>query len=166
MNPFTESNYARRDFDHYPTIDTRCSKALLNTWGDCITTPAVDVCTMKGEPTPLPAVSGTVRDMLGAYRTVITNPPYKRGLVDQIVGDIVDAVNDGHIDFAAVLLRISWDCAKTRRHLFKKSFAGKTILLFRPYWSEERKATPIHNYQWLCWKKDTGSPVVKYDSGE
>ncbi len=171
FNAFVTSKYTRRMGDHYPTVDPRCIKALLNTWGDHITTPAVDVCTTRGIASPLlPAVSGDLKDMLGAYRTVITNPPYRRPLVDKIVNLIVDSVEDNHIDLAAILVRISWDAAKTRKHLFcgNKNYAGKTILLFRPFWSAERKASPIHNYQWLVWRKTNTlcDPIVKYSGGE
>ena len=57
-NYFTHSSYERRENDHYPTVDRRCMKALLNTWDFPL--PAIDVCTKIGEPTPLkPATNGT-----------------------------------------------------------------------------------------------------------
>ena len=86
-NYFTHSSYERRENDHYPTVDRRCMKALLNTWDF-----------------PLPAI---------------------------------------------------------------EHFAGATRLQFRPYWSSERKHSPIHSYQWLVWKhRVDGFPVLKYDKGE
>ena len=166
-NYFTHSSYERRENDHYPTIDRRCMKALLNTWDFPL--PAIDVCTKVGEPTPLkPAVNGTFKETLGEYRSIITNPPYKKGVVDGVVERIIDTVKKGHIEFATILVRVQWDCASTRDKFFNnKHFAGATRLQFRPYWSSERKHSPIHSYQWLVWKdKVEGFPVLKYDKGE
>ena len=165
-NAYVQSQYDRNPDDHYPTIDERCVIAINATWD--IPTPCIDPF-HNGEPTPLyPAVNGQLRDLLGAPNAILTNPPYKRGLVDELMGQCISLVKDGVIDFCAALLRVQWDTAVTRQWMMEPPFAGKTILTFRPWWTapEDRTAHPIHNYQWLVWdRRHNGEPVVRYHNG-
>ena len=164
IKPFVKSNYERRPNDHYPTIDDRAVVALNNSWD--VVTPAIDPC-VGTDPTPLwPATNGTFRDMKGSAQCVITNPPYKKGDVDLIMDTLITAVIEKDIVMLAALVRVQWDCAKTRRHMFLPPYAGCIRLQFRPWWSSDRKASPIHNYQWLIWdNRHTGEPIIRYHDG-
>jgi hypothetical protein len=47
-------------------------------------------------------------------------------------------------------------------------YFGQIKLLFRPWWSEERKSQPIHNYVWHIWTHErlqNHCPVVLYSEG-
>ena len=110
--------------------------AINATWD--IPTPCIDPF-HGSEPTPLyPAVNGNLRDLLGAPNAILTNPPYKRGLVDELMGQCITLVKDGVIDFSA-LLRVQWDTAVTRQWMMESPFAGKTIPTFRPWWTAPEK---------------------------
>jgi len=168
-NWFTTSNFNRREFDHYPTVDARCIKSLLDAYPD-IPMPSLDPFCNINEPTKLhPAVNGSLRDMKGRYQSVITNPPYKKTLVDDLAKSVIGAVIDGDIQVACLLMRIGWDCAKTRASYWQWPFACSLRLQYRPYWSEEpATASPIHNYQWLIFDRripHEKEPVVRYHNG-
>lgn len=170
MNNFTTSNFARRQNDHYPTVDARCIKSLLAAYPD-IPMPALDPFCNLNEPTKLyPAENGTLRDVKGRFASIITNPPYQKKLVDELMQSVIDAVKDGDIQVAAALMRISWDCAKTRASYWHWPFACSLRLQYRPYWSEEpATASPIHNYQWLIFDRRISheqEPVVRYHNGD
>lgn len=166
--PFVHSRYERRAEDHYPTIDGRCVRALLDTWE--IGGRIVDNCAPTG--------SGIV-DFLRAVDHdahcgerfeadfdadwIVANPPYMRGVVDAVVEDAVARVVGGRIKGAAFLMRANWDLAGRRAHLFDPPWhAGQTRMRFRPWWSEDRKAQPIHSFVWLVWARTEGEPVVRY----
>jgi len=166
---FVISNFTRHEFDHYPTVDDRCIKSLLAAYPD-IPMPALDPFCNGTEPTRLfPAVNGTLRDMKGRFQSVITNPPYKKSIVDDLMQTVITAVAEGDIQVAAALMRISWDCAKTRASYWRWPFACSLRLQYRPYWSEEpATASPIHNYQWLIFDRRIShekEPVVRYHNG-
>ena len=94
---------------------------------------------------------------------IVTNPPYKRGLVDEIARQAVHHCQQGQVQGVALLMRPIWDLAACRTGLFDLSlYRGQTRLQFRPWWSEERKAQPIHNFVWHVWAQGEGDPVVKY----
>jgi hypothetical protein len=96
-------------------------------------------------------------------RSVVTNPPYKRPDVDDITARLIQHVRQGDIDLAAILVRSAWDCAKSRAGYWDKPFAGVVRLQFRPIWFEERKAAPIHNFQWLIWdRRHRVLPVIRF----
>lgn len=172
--PYVHSNYDRRKDDHYPTIDHRCIYGLLEhiqPAGLCI-----DVCAPSGsgiKDALLECQYFTVglSDAL-QYEAInggwiITNPPYTRPLVDQIITRSIDRIRAGEVEGAAFLLRTNFDHAKSRRHIFGACpfYAGQIKLCFRPYWSEERKAQPIHNYVWHIWQREReGPPFVFYSS--
>lgn len=167
--PYVHSNYPRIEDDNYQTVDPRCVKALVGKVeirGD-----VVDCCSPSG--------SGIVKEMLdlgytargeanafGDWRAdwVVTNPPYRKGLVDTIATkQIVRVQNKECFGFAA-LLRTNFDHAKTRKEMFENPYYyGQIRMCFRPYWTEERKHSPIHNYVWHIWSVDAGRfPVVLY----
>lgn len=165
MNNYTTSKFEREKNDHYPTVDERAVIAINEAWD--IPTPCIDVCN-NGTPTPLrPAVNGHFRDMLGATKSVITNPPYKLPDCDQIVSTLIEAVRDNVIQMSAILVRVQWDNAKGRAKYFEYPFAGSIQLQFRPIWFiDDRKTQPIHSYQWLIWdNRHSGEPVLRYHNG-
>jgi len=163
MNKYVSSGHERRHDDHYPTVDRRCIEALIDSWD--IPLPALDPFCSGLETGLHPAQIGSL-DSAAAFKSIVTNPPYKRGLVDRLVRDCLDAMENGP-SVVALLMRIQWDTAKSRKHLFRPPFAASLRLLFRPYWTEERKASPIHSYQWLVWDKRAtpGWPIVKHVGG-
>lgn len=85
-------------------------------------------------------------------KAIVTNPPYdKRGnLTVEIVRHAIKLMeaNRGSV---FMLLRSNWNTASTRRDLYEHPFVGKHNMLWRPYWTEERKASPMHNYSWFEW---------------
>lgn len=168
MVPYVHSNYERRADDHYPTIDGRCVQALVDTWP--ISGRIVDCCAPQGsgivdelrrlgyDAHAAPEVVGTA-----AVDWIVTNPPYKRGLVDEIATTIVDRVRRGRTGGAALLMRANWDLAACRAELFADPlYRGQTRLRFRPWWSEDRKAQPIHSYVFHVWHPGSGEPVIRY----
>jgi hypothetical protein len=44
-------------------------------------------------------------------------------------------------------------------------YYGQIKLRFRPWWSEERTAQPIHNYVWHVWRWNEAGPRVLYAAG-
>ena len=96
---------------------------------------------------------------------IVTNPPYSRGVVDAIADATIARVRSGQVLGVALLMRANWDLAQRRAHLFAlPEYAGQTRMRFRPWWSEERKAQPIHNFVWHVWAghRPGAEPVVRY----
>ena len=158
--PYVHSNYERIKDDDYKTIDPRCVQALMKTypvWGYVI-----DCCAPTG--------SGIVDNLLeygvravgkdDAFAPVyfpdwiVTNPPYTRELVDEIVWHQIRRLENKEVlHGVAVLVRNNWDFAKKRYELFTHDYyAGQVHMMFRPWWSKEQKAEPIHNFVWHIWK--------------
>lgn len=170
--PYVHSNYERRPDDHYPTIDPRCIRALLDTW-DQVRYDIVDCCAPNGSGLidelrrlghGTPRCTSTV-DLTGETDWIVTNPPYVRGIVDDIAQAIIRKIEDRDVIGAALLMRANWDMAARRTELFASHlYAGQTRMRFRPWWSEERKAQPIHNYAWHVWMQGRPhhEPVIRY----
>ena len=166
--PYVHSGYERIADDNYQTVDSRCVQALVETWpiNGCI----VDCCAPQGSGIVAwlkdnghdAYCARTVEECFGAG-WIVTNPPYKRGLVDDIASSIVAGVRNGDIEGAALLMRANWDLAACRAELFADPlYRGQTRMRFRPWWSEDRKAQPIHNYVWHVWTTGEGEPVIRY----
>lgn len=170
------SNFERRKDDDYKTIDPRCTYALLEhiePIGLC-----VDVCAPDG--------SGIVDVLLEqGYRAtgipdaltgekvvadwIITNPPYTRPLVDQIVERQVKRIADKEVYGLAVLLRHGWDFALGRAGLFRDCpyYAGQIKMLFRPWWTDSREKNPFHVFVWQIWTAEAKKPpFVLYATGD
>jgi len=172
--PYVHSGYKRIEGDNYQTIDPRCIYGLIKHFPNLGT--VIDPCANKGS-----AIVDTLRE-LGydafcwpdalrdwdfATDSIVTNPPYKRGLVDKIIARQIGRIEDEKVKLVAILLRANFDFAKSRELMFaEKSYLGQIKLRFRPWWSKERKAQPIHNYCWHiwtdCYNKD---PVILYSNG-
>ena len=178
-NPFVKSNYKRRKNDHYPTIDPRCVDALLDS-GLSFFNYVWDCCSINGsgilnrliehkrivyqgkdayDPNPFPK---------SRVEWIISNPPYKKGEVTNIIEFQVSRLNLNKLSGVAMLLRTGFDHAKTYQHLFRDCphYAGQIKLTFRPIWIKgKQKAEPIHNYVWHIWTLNASTrelPFVIY----
>lgn len=167
--PYVHSNFKRMANDNYQTIDPRCVDGFLqhvHPTGLCL-----DVCAPDG--------SGIVDQLVQrGYEArghpdafdnglraqwIITNPPYKVPLVDQIIMRQLLRLSLREVEGVAMLLRSNFDFAKGRESMFIHGlYAGQIKLCFRPWWSEERKAQPIHNYVWHLWARIPVRPLVYY----
>ena len=167
--PYVHSNYARIPDDDYKTIDPRCVRALVDTIP--VHGKIVDCCAPSGsgiydELKRLKRNAHCIGDAFSNFSAdwVITNPPYKRGLVDSIVMEqIVRVQNNEFVGFAA-LLRNNFDFAKSRYEMFTSpSYFGQIHMMFRPWWSEEHEQSPIHNFVWHIWRfSEAEEPFVRY----
>lgn len=173
--PYVHSNFARVEGDYYPTIDKRCVYGFLQYFpkpGLCIDPCAPDgsgiVDTLK--ECGIYAEGRTDYTQVNAcFNWIVCNPPYKRGLVDEIIHAGIDSLSKGIVDGAAYLLRSNFAFAKSRVDMFRDNplYYGEIKLLFRPWWSEDRTAQPIHNYVWHIWMQhEFRLPVVFYADGE
>ena len=94
---------------------------------------------------------------------VVTNPPFGHGgrLACEFITRALALA-----PVVAMLLRVDFDSAKTRVHLFRDcpSFARKIILLDRITWFErEGAAGPSENHAWMIWNsRHRGPPTISY----
>lgn len=174
MKPYVHSNYERKPDDNYQTIDPRCVQALIDSstlfhrQGRSI----IDCCSNQGSGiVDTLRKFGWIADYCNdAFDTSICanlnifNPPYKRILVDKIIWHQIHGLEDGRFDAIAVLVRNNFDFAKSRYGMFTHSmYAEQVHMMFRPYWSTEKKSSPIHNFVWHIWKKDCSDfPIILY----
>ena len=151
-NSYVQSRFDRRPDDGYATLDPRCLIALTSAWD--VPMPALDPCTRTTGTGLAGVMPGSITDVrLPHIRSVVTNPPYGRPAVDDITQHLIRAVTTRRLELAAILVRIQWDCAKSRSAYWEPPFAASIRLQFRPWWHEERLKQPIHSYQWLIWDR-------------
>lgn len=92
----------------------------------------------------------------GEATNIITNPPYGAGgrLAVQFIEKAL-AVTRGRYGKVAMLLRVDFDSAKGRRHIFGEhpAFSGKLVLTKRIRWAniEQTTAGPSVNHAWFIW---------------
>jgi hypothetical protein len=115
---------------------------------------------------------GTTQDFLTVWSPppdtshLITNPPYgarKRG--EEAVAFIEHAL-ELRVPYVAMLLRVDFDSAVTRQHLFRHCpvFAGKVVLLNRIKWFQG-PSSPSDNHSWFLWDREhAGPPLIRYAS--
>ena len=171
---YTQSGYPRLADDNYQTIDERCLNSFLEIYGEEITSPILDPCASpEGESALVTQLINKGYDASTGClyeheaKTIITNPPYKRDLVDKIAGEILQQVKEGRLQWAALLVRSGWDLAKKRQYLFEHpAFSGMVRLTFRPWWTASRKAQPIHGYQWVVLEHEKYAEFLKDDWDE
>lgn len=97
---------------------------------------------------------------------IVTNPPYDRA---QEFVEHALALMQPVSGMVAMLMRVDWDSASTRRHLFadcpawsKKVVLTKRILWFKPPAGSKGKS-PSENHCWMIWDwKHAGSPTIDY----
>ena len=95
------------------------------------------------------------------FRDIITNPPYNKA--EEFVKHAIKLTQED-AGKVAMLLRNEWDSASSRTYLFtNKLFYAKLVLTKRPNWTEDRKASPRHNFSWFIWDwKYEGEPKILY----
>lgn len=168
--PFVHSGYERKENDDYQTVDKRCVLALVESvplWGSII-----DMCGSHGS-----GIVNTLKeyqhDAYAApeafvkhegFEWVVTNPPYDRSIVNKYAEHALAHIENDIIYGAAFLMRANWDFAISRSRLFDTPFYRAQVRMrFRPWWTEERTAQPIHNYVWHVWTKNEGvKPEIIY----
>jgi hypothetical protein len=101
-----------------------------------------------------------------AYDSIVTNPPYGLG------GRVAQQFIERALQFTkpkrgavAMLLKVDFDSASTRRHLFAgcPAFARKVVLTERIVWFEPAIARPSENHSWFVWSwRHRGPPTVAY----
>jgi hypothetical protein len=95
---------------------------------------------------------------------VCSNPPYGadgRGLLAcEFIRHALTLV-----PVVAMLLRVDFDSAKTRKALFRDcpAFAGKIVLLDRIVWFDQPGAKPSENHAWFVWNRaQKWAPWIAY----
>jgi hypothetical protein len=91
---------------------------------------------------------------------LVTNPPY--GLAQEF---IEHALSLDEIRITAMLLRVDYDSAATRQHLFARCpmFAKKVVLTKRIRWIEGSTGSPSYNHAFFVWDREwRGPPVIAY----
>lgn len=167
---YVHSRYKRVEGDNYQTVDKRCVDSFLEWFvpeGVCI-----DVCSPEGSGIVDRLVergyeARGVRDAFVKHLQcswVITNPPYKRPLVDKIIERQVERLESKEVEGVAVLLRANFDLARCRTWLFGNPlYYGQVRMRFRPWWTGERDKQPIHNFVWQIWRRrEFLYPIVMY----
>ena len=177
---YMQSRFPRIPDDYYPTLDTRCVDGLLthfHLWN----APIIDMCSPSGSRI-VDYLNSRGYDAHGvgdAFATTlytgggralpfgVTNPPYKRSLVDPIVKRQIERVQKGELKLCAFLLRTAFDHAMTRQDIFANHphYWGQIKLLFRPWWVESREHVPFHHHVWHVWINEpryTPFPAVAY----
>jgi methylase of polypeptide subunit release factors len=90
---------------------------------------------------------------------VITNPPY--GMAEQFIAHALDLMEPNGL--VAMLLRVDYDSAETRRYLFDAPFAKKVVLTKRIRWIKNSTGSPSFNHAWFVWDwLHKGPPIIGY----
>ena len=95
--------------------------------------------------------------------SIVTNPPFgKQGrLAEAFISHALELV-----PFVAMLLRVDFDSAKSRQHLFRHNpyFAGKVVLLNRVNFFDG-PSSPSDNHSWFLFDRGhSGPPIIRYAS--
>lgn len=106
---------------------------------------------------------------------IITNPPYKRGVVDKFVRHALKLTQpyDGMV---AMLLKVDFDCGSTRADIFENhpAYLGKVVLTRRIVWFDSgNKNGPKENHAWFIWDwrrirtqaESVPLPTIRYAAG-
>jgi hypothetical protein len=98
------------------------------------------------------------------HDAVITNPPYSHA--QDFIEHALKLVKpyQGRV---AMLLRIDYDSAKSRQHLFGRcpQFAKKVVLTSRIKWIEGSTGSPSFNHAWFIWDwtyREIGGARIAY----
>ena len=101
-------------------------------------------------------------DRPGLYDSIVTNPPYGSALefIERAL-----RLTERRKGLVAMLLRVDFDSAGGRRHLFAdcSAFALKLVLTRRIVWFEPKTASPSENHAWFVWSwRHSGPPRIAY----
>lgn len=173
------SGRPRIEDDDYKTIDPRCINALFEWFGKFKDQLCIDPCSPTGSGIIEQLASNKIQCFgMPDYREryacnwVISNPPYKRPLVDNIVWNMIDRLGGDVTGGVALLLRTNFDHAKGRVMFFRDNphYYGQIKMMFRPRWFEKHDgdATPFHNFVWHIWTASTmhDDPILMYSEGK
>lgn len=96
---------------------------------------------------------------------IVCNPPF--ALAREFIEHALELVKP-YAGVVAMLTRIDYDCAQTRRHLFAHpAFSKKLTLTRRIIWFARKGAAPSFNHCWLIWNwQHEGPPVLAYGPEE
>jgi hypothetical protein len=104
--------------------------------------------------------------------SIVTNPPYGKGgrlavaFIEHALALMQRDQWDADITMVAMLLRIDFDSARGRTHLFRdcKEWSRKIVLLDRVLWFPNADGVmPSTNHAWFVWTKyRKASPVISY----
>jgi len=99
---------------------------------------------------------------------IITNPPYERILCQEFIEHALKLMEEQN-GIVAMLLRVDYDSAKTRQHLFHyhSAWFKKIVLTERIVWFREPngkpKKSPSENHAWYIWDwQNRGLPTIGY----
>jgi len=149
---------------HYRVWECACGDGAmvdeLKSWG--YKTIGTDI---RGDPPRdfLDPSTGLIRPYINA---IITNPPYGREFVEPFIRKSLDLMEPikGKV---AMLLRVDFDSAVTRRDLFADhpAWGTKLVLTKRVKWFDDgNKNGPSENHAWYIWdwKNRHGYPRLAY----
>lgn len=165
---FFASRYERREGDFYPTIDTRTVDGLLHFLA--LPGKIVDPCAPDGSGivdylNELGFDAHCVGDAFSDFEAdwIVTNVPYKRSQVDEIMYAQIKRVWLGQVKGFISLNRSIFDFAKGRKEMFTDAlYIGDIHLCFRVFWSEDRSMEPKHNYVWHIWSTEPINQRPRY----
>lgn len=139
----------------------------------------VDACLARGLDTygvdlkpDAPHIMGPIDflTMDGSLASIITNPPY--GLQSRLAVQFIEhalELTKKRGGKVAMLLKVGFDSAKGRRHLFADhpAFAVEYRLTERIRWAnlEQSSAGPTENHSWFLWswaKDPAAYPIKRY----
>lgn len=92
---------------------------------------------------------------------IVTNPPY--AMAQQFVEKALQLMQERH-GTVAMLLRVDWDSAASRSHLFADcpQWYRKIVLTKRVVWFDGG-SSPSFNHAWFCWYwRHDGPPTIGY----
>ncbi len=98
----------------------------------------------------------------GEAKAIITNPPYNQAQPFIEHGLKLMEPCRGMV---AMLLRVDFDSAKTRAHLFADctAWAKKVVLLKRIVWFTDGDKSPSYNHAWYIWShRHEGPATIAY----
>ena len=175
QSPFAKSRFARFPDDNYQTIDERCTQAVIETFDFDLMRDhcCVDPCAPNGS-----GIIDTLKkfgysnsvyhgelfdDRTYKNEVIVTNPPYKRGLIGPIMRELIAKVERRGAVALFVLMRTGFDHGRVYADMFDHSYySGQLKLRFRPWWSEDHSMAPLHNFVWHVWAKNWKEPNIWY----
>jgi hypothetical protein len=95
---------------------------------------------------------------------LVTNPPYGPARKSELAVRFIEHALELNVPHIAMLLRVDFDSAVTRQHLFRDcpAFVGKIVLLNRIKWFEG-PSSPSDNHAWYLWDRNhRGPPIIQY----
>ena len=169
------SGYARRPDEQYETVEWPILALLAarqippggRVWDPCDRGCGQLVATLRAQG--LDAI-GTRADFFtittapAGVTDLITNPPYGENGRGELAVKFIEHALDLRIPRVAMLLRVDFDSALTRQHLFRRNpnFAGKVVLLNRIKWFEG-PSSPSDNHGWFVWNRaHVSAPTIQY----